>query len=45
MTNPAAWVTLETLPAPSTGKRIASGSQQYHQILDFLYDEAALLDQ
>lgn len=45
MTNAAAWATLETLPPPSTGKRIASGSQQYNPIVDFLYDEAALLDQ
>lgn len=45
MTNAAAWATPTTLPPPSTGKRLASGSQQYNQIVDFLYDEAALLDQ
>lgn len=26
------------------GDRIPSGDQRYHQVLDFLYDEAALLD-
>jgi 3-phenylpropionate/cinnamic acid dioxygenase small subunit len=45
MTNAAAWASVETLPPVATGKRVATGSQQYNQILEFLYDEAALLDQ
>jgi 3-phenylpropionate/cinnamic acid dioxygenase small subunit len=45
MTNAAAWASLETLPPAATGKRVATGSQQYNQIVEFLYDEAALLDQ
>jgi 3-phenylpropionate/cinnamic acid dioxygenase small subunit len=45
MTNAAAWASLETLPPAASGKRVATGSQLYNQILEFLYDEAALLDQ
>jgi 3-phenylpropionate/cinnamic acid dioxygenase small subunit len=45
MTNAAAWASVETLPPPATGKRVATGSQQYNQIVEFLYDEAAVLDQ
>ena len=45
MTNAAAWASVETLPPTATGKRVATGSQQYNQIVEFLYDEAALLDQ
>ena len=45
MTNAAAWASVETLPPAATGKRVATGSQQYNQIVEFLYDEAALLDQ
>ena len=45
MTNSTAWATLETLPPPATGKRVATGAQLYNQVLEFLYDEAALLDQ
>jgi 3-phenylpropionate/cinnamic acid dioxygenase small subunit len=45
MTNAAAWASVETLPPAATGKRVATGSQLYNQILEFLYDEAALLDQ
>ncbi len=32
-------------PAPITGKRITTGSALYCEVLEFLYDEAALLDQ
>lgn len=45
MTNAAGWSTLDTLPSASTGKRVATGSALYNEILEFLYDEAALLDQ
>ena len=45
MTNSAAWASVETLPPTAIGKRVATGSQQYNQIVEFLYDEAALLDQ
>jgi 3-phenylpropionate/cinnamic acid dioxygenase small subunit len=45
MTNAAAWASVETLPPTAAGKRVATGSQQYNQIVEFLYDEAALLDQ
>jgi 3-phenylpropionate/cinnamic acid dioxygenase small subunit len=45
MANAAGWVTSETLPPPATGKRLATGSDQYNQVVEFLYDEAALLDQ
>jgi|HubBroStandDraft_1064217.scaffolds.fasta_scaffold139151_2 3-phenylpropionate/cinnamic acid dioxygenase small subunit len=31
-------------PVPVTGKRIATGSPLYNEVLEFLYDEAALLD-
>jgi 3-phenylpropionate/cinnamic acid dioxygenase small subunit len=30
---------------PATGKRVATGSALYNEALEFLYDEAALLDQ
>jgi 3-phenylpropionate/cinnamic acid dioxygenase small subunit len=29
---------------PSTGKRIATGSAMYNEVLEFLYDEAGMLD-
>jgi 3-phenylpropionate/cinnamic acid dioxygenase small subunit len=32
-------------PIPVTGKRIATGSALYNEVLEFVYDEAALLDQ
>ncbi len=32
-------------PLPVTGKRIATGSALYNEVLEFVYDEAALLDQ
>jgi 3-phenylpropionate/cinnamic acid dioxygenase small subunit len=31
-------------PIPVTGKRIATGSALYNEVLEFIYDEAALLD-
>jgi len=31
-------------PVPVTGKRIVTGSALYNEVLEFLYDEAALLD-
>jgi 3-phenylpropionate/cinnamic acid dioxygenase small subunit len=34
-----------TEPLPVTGKRIATGSALYNEVLEFVYDEAALLDQ
>jgi len=45
MTNAAAWASVDTLPSGATGKRVATGSALYNEILEFLYDEAALLDQ
>jgi 3-phenylpropionate/cinnamic acid dioxygenase small subunit len=45
MAHAAGWVTSETLPPTATGKRLATGSDQYNQVVEFLYDEAALLDQ
>jgi 3-phenylpropionate/cinnamic acid dioxygenase small subunit len=30
---------------PTTGKRIATGSSMYNEVLEFLYDEAGMLDQ
>jgi 3-phenylpropionate/cinnamic acid dioxygenase small subunit len=45
MANAAGWATSETLPPASAGKRLATGSDQYNQVVEFLYDEAALLDQ
>ena len=45
MTNAAAWSSSETLPPAATGKRISTGSALYNQIVEFLYDEAAILDQ
>jgi 3-phenylpropionate/cinnamic acid dioxygenase small subunit len=32
-------------PVPVTGKRVATGSALYNEVLEFIYDEAALLDQ
>src|SRR5271156_5753621 len=34
-----------TDPLPVTGKRIATGSALYNEVLEFIYDEAALLDE
>jgi 3-phenylpropionate/cinnamic acid dioxygenase small subunit len=34
-----------TPPLPITGKRVATGSALYNEVLEFVYDEAALLDQ
>jgi 3-phenylpropionate/cinnamic acid dioxygenase small subunit len=34
-----------TDPLPITGKRIATGSALYNEVLEFIYDEAALLDE
>lgn len=34
----------ETLPAERTGRRVPTGATAYDTIVDFLYDEAALLD-
>jgi 3-phenylpropionate/cinnamic acid dioxygenase small subunit len=34
-----------TPPLPITGKRVAIGSALYNEVLEFVYDEAALLDQ
>jgi 3-phenylpropionate/cinnamic acid dioxygenase small subunit len=45
MAHAAGWATSETLPPTATGKRLATGSDQYNQVVEFLYDEAALLDQ
>jgi 3-phenylpropionate/cinnamic acid dioxygenase small subunit len=45
MTSAPASASRDTLQAPSTGKRVATGSAPYNEILEFLYDEAALLDQ
>lgn len=45
MTTATASAGRDTLPAPAAGKRIATGSALYNEILEFLYDEAALLDQ
>jgi 3-phenylpropionate/cinnamic acid dioxygenase small subunit len=33
-----------TPPLPITGKRVATGSALYNEVLEFVYDEAALLD-
>ena len=33
------------VPAPVTGKRVATGSALYNEVLEWVYDEAALLDQ
>jgi 3-phenylpropionate/cinnamic acid dioxygenase small subunit len=41
----AAWGSQDTLPETATGRRIATGSALYNQIVEFLYDEAAILDQ
>ncbi len=32
-------------PVPVTGERVATGSALYNEVLEFIYDEAALLDQ
>lgn len=45
MTNAAAWASAETLPPAASGKRVSTGSALYNQIVEFLYDEAAMLDQ
>jgi 3-phenylpropionate/cinnamic acid dioxygenase small subunit len=45
MNNTAGWAASDTLPAAATGKRVATGVAIYNEIVGFLYDEAALLDQ
>jgi 3-phenylpropionate/cinnamic acid dioxygenase small subunit len=45
MTNAAGWPTLDTLAPQGTAKRVATGSALYNEILEFLYDEASMLDQ
>jgi 3-phenylpropionate/cinnamic acid dioxygenase small subunit len=45
MANAAGWATSETLPPAAAGRRLSTGSDQYNQVVEFLYDEAALLDQ
>jgi len=34
-----------TAPLPVTGKRVATGTALYNEVLEWVYDEAALLDQ
>jgi 3-phenylpropionate/cinnamic acid dioxygenase small subunit len=45
MSNAAGWKVSETLPSASVGKRVATGSALYNEMLECYYDEAALLDQ
>jgi 3-phenylpropionate/cinnamic acid dioxygenase small subunit len=45
MSNAAGWKASETLPSASLGKRVATGSALYNEMLECYYDEAALLDQ
>jgi len=45
MTNAAAWASSETLPPAAAGKRISTGSALYNQLVELLYDEAAMLDE
>jgi len=45
MSTATATASRDTLPAPAAGKRVSTGSERYNEILEFLYDEAALLDQ
>jgi 3-phenylpropionate/cinnamic acid dioxygenase small subunit len=45
MSSSAAAVSAINIAAPSIGNRVATGSTRYNQIVEFVYDEAALLDQ